>query len=294
MVLMKERELPKSHYSSVLGHQMHYYDEGTGDPILFLHGIPTSAYLWRNIIPVLSPCARCVAPDLIGMGKSDKPDIKYTLSDHVAYLDAFIEKLALKNITLVVHGWGSVIGLDYARRYSKNIKAIAFYESFIHPVTDWNDLSLPIQQLATLLKRPRACYRAVIEQNYFVEKILPRSVIRQLTETEMKHYREPFQKPESRQLIWQHITEMPFFEKGDSKVMKIVQKYSDYLQTTAIPKLMLYAVPGFITTMGSVIWCKENLPNVELACLDDALHLAQESMPEQFSSVLLNWYRGIA
>lgn len=272
---------------------MHYYDEGVGDPMLFLHGIPTSAYLWRNIIPALSSSARCVAPDFMGMGKSEKPDINYTLSEHIAYLDAFIQQLDLKNITLVVHGWGSVIGLDYARRHPKNIKAISFYESFIHPVTEWGELSLPIQQIATLLKRPRASYRAVIEQNYFVEKILPRSAIRQLTEEEMNHYREPFKTPESRELIWQHITEMPFFEKSESKAMDVVQKYSAYLQKSPIPKLMLYAVPGFMTTMGSVIWCKENLPNIQLACLDDAMHLAQETMPEQFSTILLTWYKGV-
>ncbi len=286
-----DNNLPASHFASVKGAQMHYYDEGAGDPILFLHGIPTSAYLWRNIIPSLSPHARCIAPDLIGMGKSDKPDIDYRVFDHIAYVDAFIETLGLKNITLVLHGWGSVIGFDYARRHPNNVKAIAFYEAYVQPITNWHQLSLPVQQIATLLDHPGASYRAVMKQNYFVEKILPRSAIRQLTEDEMNHYRAPFITLESRKPIWQYINDMPF-GKGPKDIVDLMQQYSTFLQKSAMPKLMLYGFPGFMTTMETVAWSKENLPNIELACLDDALHLAQETMPEKFSEIVLKWYQG--
>ncbi len=284
--------LPASHFASVKGAQMHYYDEGAGDPILFLHGVPTSAYLWRNIIPSITPHARCVAPDLIGMGKSDKPDIDYRVFDHIAYIDAFIETLGLKNITLVLHGWGSVIGFDYARRHPDNVKAIAFYESYVQPITDWHQLSLPVQQIATLLDHPGASYRAVMKQNYFVEKILPRSAIHQLSEDTMDYYREPFLTLESRKPIWQYVNDMPF-GKGPKDVVDLMQQYSTFLQKSTIPKLMLYAVPGFITTMDSVAWAKENFPRIEIGCLDDALHLAQESRPEEFSKILLEWYQRI-
>lgn len=284
--------LPASHFAAVKGAQMHYYDVGAGDPILFLHGIPTSAYLWRNIIPSLSPHARCIAPDLIGMGKSDKPDIDYRVFDHIAYVDAFIETLGLKNITLVLHGWGSVIGFDYARRHPNNVKAIAFYESYVQPITDWHQLSLPVQQIATLLDHPGASYRAVMKQNYFIEKILPRSAIRQLTDDEMDHYRAPFLTLESRKPIWQYVNDMPF-GKGPKDVVDLMRQYSTFLQKSSMPKFMLYAVPGFVTTMETVAWSKENLPNIELACLDEALHLAQESMPEKFSEMLLSWYQRI-
>lgn len=284
--------LPASHFASVAGAKMHYYDEGAGDPILFLHGIPTSAYLWRNIIPSLSPHARCIAPDLMGMGKSDKPDSDYRIFDHIAYIDAFIETVGLKNITLVLHGWGSVIGFDYARRHPNNVKAIAFYESYVQAMNDWQKLSLPVQQIATLLNHPGASYRAVIKQNYVVEKILPRSAICQLTDDVMNHYRAPFLTLESRKPLWQYVNDMPF-GKGPKDVVDLMQQYSTFLQKSPMPKLMLYGVPGFMTTMETVAWSKENLPNIELACLDDALHLAQESMPEKFSDVLLTWYRGI-
>lgn len=279
-----------SRYVAVKNSQMHYLDEGTGDPIVFLHSVPTSSYAWRHIIPSLSHCARCVAPDLIGMGNSDKPDIDYRVFDHIAYFDAFIEALQLKNITLVLHGWGSVVGFDYARRHEKNIKGIAFYESHIQSVTDSRELSLPVQQLATLLKRPGASYRAVIKQNYLIEKLLPNSSIRKLTNAEMEHYRHPFPTPESRKPLWQYVQDLPL-GNGPADVVALIQGYSDWLQKTTTPKLMLYAIPGFMTTVNSVQWAKERLPNITLASLDNALHLAQESVPEQFSKILLEWYQ---
>ena len=274
----------------VNGSQMHYLESGQGDPILFLHGIPTSSYLWRNIIPALSPFARCIAPDLIGMGKSDKPDIEYRVFDHIAYIDAFIDALNLKNITLVLHAWGSLIGFDYARRHENNVKAIAFYESHLRPVTNWNRLSLPMQQFAISLNRPGASYRAIVKQNYLIEKLLPRTVVRKLTDEEMENYRAPFPTPESRKPLWQYVNDLPI-GKGPDDVVALVRNYSEWLQKTKIPKLMLYAIPGFITQMESVSWAREHLPNLVLAALDDAMHLAQESIPEQFSEALVKWYR---
>lgn len=278
-----------SHFISVKGSNMHYYDVGSGDPILFLHGIPTSAYCWRHIISALSSHARCIAPDLIGMGQSDKPDIEYRIFDHIAYIDAFIDALKLKNITLVLHGWGSVIGFDYARRHENNVKAIAFYESHLQPITNWQQLSLPVQQFATLLNRPGASYRAVVKQNYFIEKLLPRSVIRELSDEEMAHYRAPFPTPESRKPLWQYVNDLPL-GKGPDDVVKLMKQYSDWLQKTKIPKLILYAIPGFMTTVEDVKWARDHFPNIDVVSLDDALHLAQESVPDQFSDALLKWY----
>lgn len=285
----QEKTLPSDKFVSVKGSNMHYVDSGSGNPILFLHGIPTSSYLWRHIIPALSSKARCIAPDLIGMGQSDKPDIDYRVFDHIAYLEAFIDALELKNITLVLHGWGSVIGFDYARRHPTNVKAIAFYEAHLQPVTDWAQLSLPVQQFATLLNRPGASYRAVVLQNYFIEKLLPRSVIRELTDEEMSYYRAPFPTPESRKPLWQYVNDLPL-GKGPDDVVKLIQQYSDWLQKTNIPKLLLYAIPGFMTTIEDVRWAREHFPNTEVAALDDALHLAQESVPGQFSEALVKWY----
>jgi len=278
-----------SKFVTVDGSKMHYIEAGTGSPIIFIHGMPTSSYLWRNIIPALSDQARCVAPDLIGMGGSDKPDIAYTVFDHIRYIERFIETLGLHDVTLMLHGWGSVIGFDYARRHADNIKALAFFESHVRPTTDWDMLSLPVQQLASMLERRDASYRAVVEHNYLVNKLLPRGVIRKLAEEEMAHYRKPFPTPASRKPLWQYIQDLPLGDK-DGPVIELMQAYSTWLQRSSVPKLMMYAVPGFITTMGTVQWAKDHLPSLTLVELEDALHFAQESMPKVFGHKLRQWY----
>lgn len=268
---------------------IHYVEMGEGDPILFLHGMPTSSYLWRNIMPALSDQARCIAPDLIGMGQSDKPDIAYTIHDHIDYMSAFLDQLDLKNLTLVLHGWGSVVGFELARRHPEKIKAIAFYESHIKPVTNWSDLSLPVQQFAALLKNKKASYHAIVDQNYLIKKLLPSGVVRKLTEEEMKHYEQPFQTKESRKPLWQYVNDLPV-GNGPDDVVDLIQRYSDWLTTTTFPKLMLYAMPGFITTMDMVCWGRDHLASLTMISLEDAMHFAQESDPEGFSSALKNWY----
>lgn len=273
----------------VYGSRMHYLQDGHGDPILFIHGMPTYSYLWRNIIPALTPFGRCIALDLIGMGDSDKPDIEYTVFDHIHYFEGFIDALQLKNITLVLHGWGSVIGFEYAARHSENIKAIAFYESHLTPVFDWEKLSLPVQQLSTLLRRPGASYRAIVEHNYLINKLLPHGVLRKLTDAEMDHYRRPFLTQSSRRPLWQYILEIPLGSDDNTEVTALMAHYSEWLQRTEIPKLLLYAVPGFMATIESVQWAKQHLSNLQVVELEDALHFAQESMPEVFTSKLKDW-----
>lgn len=282
-----------SHYVEVNGSKMHYIEQGSGDAIVFVHGMPTYSYLWRNIIPTLSEYGRAIAVDLVGMGLSAKPDIEYTLQDHISYFTGFMEAMKLKNVTLVLHGWGSLIGFYYASRHPANIKALAFYESHVRPTTDWDMLSLPVQQLATLLQRPGAAYKAIIEQNYLVKKLLPSSVLRKLTPTEMAYYEKPFPNQDSRKLLWQYIQELPLGKNPDSMVVELIKTYSRWLQSTDIPKLMLYAVPGFITTIATVQWAKDHLPNLTLAELPDALHFAQETIPHEFADKLTAWYRNV-
>src|SRR3990167_2698622 len=148
---MQTRCAMSSHFVSIDGSKMHYLSAGKGDPILFLHGMPVSGYFWRHVMPIMQDAGHCIAPDFIGMGKSDKPDIVYTLFDHIHYVTKFIEALKLKNITVVMHGWGSAVGFHYASLHPNNIKAMDFYESHLQAVTRWEELSLPIQQVATLL-----------------------------------------------------------------------------------------------------------------------------------------------
>jgi haloalkane dehalogenase len=276
----------------ILGSKIHYLEAGQGDPMLFIHGMPTSSHLWRKVIPYVSDEARCIAPDLIGMGQSDKPDIEYRVFDHIRYIENFIEKMKLTNITLVLHGWGSVVGFAIASRHPEKIKALVFYEAHIRPESEWRELSLPVQQFASLLSRQGASYRAIVKQNYLVEKLLPSGIIRHLSEEEMEAYRAPFKTPESRKPLWQYVQDLPL-GNGPADVLELIRAYSQWLCETPIPKLMFYAVPGFITTMDAVQWAKTHLKNLSLESFDDALHFVQESYPELFGDKLQKWYSNL-
>lgn len=278
-----------SHYIDVLGSKMHYLDEGQGDPIVFLHGMPTSSYLWRHIIPRLAPQARCIAPDLIGMGKSDKPDIDYTIFDHIAYIDAFIEALGLSSITLVLHGWGSVIGFDYATRHPEKLKGLAFFEAHVKPSLNWESLSLPMQMRAFWLGNEKSQYQQVVDNNYFIEHFLPKGVLTSLDKDTMAHYRAPFLRPADRKVLWQYFCDLPL-GRGADNVLQLMQTYSLKLKTLDTPKLMMYVVPGFITPIDTVVWCRDNLPQLTLVDLGEGLHFIQESNPNAFAEAVNNWY----
>ena len=279
----------ESNTVEVLDSTIHYIESGQGDPILFIHGMPTYSYLWRNVIPGLKDSGRCIALDLIGMGLSGKPDIDYRVFDHIKYVTEFIEVMDLKNITLVMHGWGSVIGFEYARLHPENVKSMAFFESHVRPTTEWDMLSLPVQQLASLLQRQGASYRAILQQNYLVKKLLPKGVIRKLSQKELAVYEKPFPTPLTRKPLWQYVNDLPL-GNGPDDVIELIAEYSAWLQKTDIPKLMLYAMPGFITPISTVTWAKDNFPQLTVVGLDDVMHFAQESVPELFSQSIRQWH----
>lgn len=278
-----------SHFVEVNGSKMHYIEQGKGDPILFLHGIPTSCYLWRNIIPHLSTLGRCIAVDLIGMGKSAKPDIEYSIQDHIQYIEKFIEALNLKKITLVMHGWGSLIGFDYAMRHEKNCKGLIFYEAYIRSLNG-EDLSLPLQEQVFLLEEEMG--DATTNGVSFIDKVLPQATLRTLTEDEMEHYREPFQEDETIQPLRQYLKELPHGNKKN-KANQLIESYSKKLMRSKLPKLLLYSIPGFITTIATVIWAKEHLPNLEVAEIGEDLHYAQESNPFLMGETMSIWLQAV-
>jgi haloalkane dehalogenase len=273
----------------VFGSNMSYVEMGSGDPIVFLHGIPTSNYIWRNIIPHLAPLGKCIAPDLIGFGHSDKPDISYSIFDHIAYFDQFINALNLHNITLVMHGWGSVIGLDYAMRNQNNCKGLVFYEAFLKPI-DANDISLPYQeQLNNLTAHMHATDKSGLP---YIDSILPQIIMRKLNSEELAHYRQPFLKEGTAKPILQYLTELPDGVKK-SKIDALMATYSKKLCLSPLPKLMLYSLPGFITTIATAMWARDNLPNLELVDIGEELHLAQESCPELFGEAISIWLQAV-
>ncbi len=203
----------ESRYIEVHGAKLHYIDEGEGDPILFLHGNPTSSYLWRNVIPYLTPHGRCLALDLVGMGKSDKPDIDYRFFDHVRYVEGFIAALGLRNATLVVHDWGSALGFHYASRHEANVKAIAFMEAILMPLPSWEMLPEEARAAFQAFRTPEVGRDLIVKQNMFVEQVLPGGILRALSEAELNRYREPFTDPASRKPVWRWPNEIPIAGK---------------------------------------------------------------------------------
>jgi haloalkane dehalogenase len=280
-----------SQYTEVLGSKMHSLEQGSGEPILLLHDIPTSCYVWRKIIPLLAPLGRCIAPDFIGMGRSDKPDIVYTLEDHVRYLEQFIDVRKLKKITLIMHGWGSLIGLDYAMRHPENCKGLVFYEAFLKPLCG-ADLSLPFQEQRVALKE-----ELFINGSSFLDKILAQSMLHKLTPEDLKHYYEPFlqHNDSSKELLTalkQYWHELPTGD-GNSKVDRFIERYSEKLMQSSLPKLLLYSIPGFITTMATVMWAKENLPCLELGEVGEELHYSQEAQPQLMGELISSWLQAV-
>lgn len=280
-----------SNYLEVLNSRIHYLEVGTGDPILFLHGVPTSSYLWRNIIPYLSSLGRCIAPDLIGFGQSDKPDIIYSIQNHIEYINQFIEKLALKNITLVMHGWGSLIGFHYAMSHEKNCKGLVFYESFLRPLHD-TDFSLPFQEQLINFQSEENVDALLSNATLFIDKTFPQNVIRQLSENEMENYRRPFKEKGAGKPIVQYLKELSM--KNDHQtVNSIIESYSNKLIHSSLPKLLLYSVPGFIATIATVMWAKEHLSHLEVVDIGEELHLGQESRPDFIGKSIGIWLQAI-
>lgn len=282
-----------SHYVEVNGSKIHYLEKGQGNPILFLHGIPMSSYVWRNIIPHLAPLGRCIAPDLIGFGRSDHPDINYSISDHIRYIEQFIEALGLKKITLVMHGWGSVVGFNYAMHHEKNCRGLVFYEAFLRS-SAIDEVSLPYEEQVNMLQEESDTVDATMNGASFVDTMLTQNAIRQLSDEEMTYYREPFLRPGSAKPILQYIKELPTDNSGKkNEIAALISDYTTKLTRSKLPKLMLYSVPGFVMTIATIMWAKEHLPNLEIVDIGEELHLAQESYPDLMGETISVWLQGV-
>lgn len=291
--MSKQKTIPKefpyqSKYVEVLGSKIHYIDEGEGKPILFLHGMPASNYSWRNVIPHIAKQGRCIAPDLIGMGRSDNPDISYRVFEHIRYIEAFIEALNLKEITLVLHGWGSVIGFDYAMKHEENIRGLTFFESHIRPVEYWNQHALPVQEIMASLQSLAHGIDSLIGLPKFIHQLVYMGSMRKLSAIEMNHYFSAENQPSKFKPVIQYLKD--YLHEVDSQdVMTLIAAYSKKLKQSNVPKLMLYAVPGFNTTMDTVIWAKQHLPNLSMVDLGEDMHLMQESQPDMLGQKIAEW-----
>lgn len=274
-------------YTGVLGKTMAHVEAGEGDPIVLLHGNPTSSYLWRNIIPHLSPFGRCIAPDLIGMGDSDKSDDPddYRFVGHRRYLDQLLENLGVGTaVTMVVHDWGSALGFDWLARHPSAGKGVAYMEAIVRPVTwsEWPEISRPIFEAM----RGDAGESVILDKNLFVERILPASILRDLTPEEHDEYRRPFLQPEHRlpTLTWPR--EIPI-DGHPADVHEIVSSYSDWLSGSEIPKLFINADPGAILVGEQREFCR-SWPNLtEVTVIGN--HFIQEDSPHEIGAALADW-----
>jgi len=261
----------------VLDSEMACVDTGAGEPVVFLHGNPTSSYLWRNVIPHVESIARCLAPDLIGMGESGKaPGGSYRFRDHARYLDAWLEALGLtRDLTLVVHDWGSALGFDWAERHRASVHGLVYMEAIVRPVTweEWPERAHPVFQA---LRSP-AGEEMVLQKNVFVERILPASVLRGLTEEEMGVYRRPYRESgESRRPTLTWPREIPI-DGEPADVVAIVARYASWLASSSIPKLFVNAEPGGILTGAQREFCR-TWPNQDEITVEGS-HFIQEDSP---------------
>ena len=276
----------------VLGSEMAYVEVGAGDPIVLLHGNPTSSYLWRNILPYLQPLGRCIAPDLIGMGDSDKlPNSgpgSYRFIEHRRYVDALLDALDVRErVTLVIHDWGSALGFDWVNRHRKALKGIAFMEAIVRP-QGWDHWDKINMRPALQALRSEAGEEMVLRDNFFIEKILPGAILRALSAVEMAEYRRPFAEPgEGRRPTLTWPRQIPI-DGEPPDVVKIVAASADWLSTSPVPKLFFRADPGAILANDEDLAFIRRLPaltEVKVA----GRHFVQEDSPDEIGQAIAGW-----
>ena len=274
----------------VLDAEMSYVETGSGLPVVFLHGNPTSSYLWRNVVPHLTASSRCLAPDLIGMGRSSRaPAGNYRFADQARYLDAWFEALDLRRVALVVHDWGSALGFHWARRHPDRVRAIAYMEAIVQPLR-WQGFAAGRDGVFRALRSERG-EAMVLDGNLFVETILPKSVLRALTEEEMNAYRAPFGDRASRlpTLVWPR--ELPI-EGEPADVVEAVEDYGRFLSASPLPKLLIAAQPGALLTGRALEFCR-TWPNQREVTVR-GIHYIQEDSPHEIGEALAEFLVGLA
>ena len=280
--------------ADVGGAEMAYVDTGgesRDGAVVFLHGNPTSSYLWRNIIPHVSPLARCLAPDLMGMGESDAaPGGSYRFFDHSRYLDAWFDKVLPEDpVTLVVHDWGSALGFHWARRNPQLVRGLVYMEAIVRPVT-WEEWPEAARQVFQGF-RSEAGENMVLERNVFVERVLPGSTIKGISDEAMEVYRRRYSDPgESRRPTLSWPREIPI-EGEPADVVAIVAEYAEWLSQTDVPKLFVNAEPGAILTGPQREFCR-TFPNQREVTVP-GVHFIQEDSPHDIGAAIAGWYAGL-
>ncbi len=280
---------------TILGHEMAYVDHGSGRPVVFLHGNPTSSYLWRNVIPHMPEGTRAIAPDLIGMGNSDKPDLPYDYATHAAHLHGLLDVLDLHDVVLVIHDWGGVLGLDWARQNQDRVAGIAFMETLVPPAQPFPSYEAmgPFGELFQAWRTPEVGEQMILKDNMFINEILAKvGVATPLDAETLAHYNSYYPTESSRAPLLEWPRQIPI--GGVPKHShNIVLQTNTYLVDSTIPKLLIYATPGALIPEPVVGWLRENLTNLETADIGAGTHFLQEDNPDGIGKAVAQWMENI-
>jgi haloalkane dehalogenase len=254
---------------------------------LFLHGNPTSSYIWRNIIPLVAPVAHCIAPDLIGFGQSGKPDIEYRFADHVRYLDAFIANMGIASAVVIAQDWGTALAFHLAARRPEFMRALAFME-FTWPMPTWDDFHADARDTFQKFRTPGVGEQMILNDNAFIERVLPGATVRTLTDEEMSVYRAPFPTPESRRPTWRFPNELPIAGQP-ADVYATLESAHRALAKSSYPKLLFTATPGALVTPSFAKKFVDNIQDCKSVDLGEGIHYLQEDHPELIGTTVRDW-----
>jgi haloalkane dehalogenase len=275
----------------VLDSTMFYEDAGDGTPFVFLHGNPASSYVWRHVLPRIGEPGRCLAPDLIGMGRSGKPDIPYRFDDHARYLDAWFDKLALGGVVLVGHDWGGALAFDWATRHQDRVRGVAFMETIVRPMS-WDDFPGPARPRYEALRARGIGETKVLDENFFIETALRATVLTGLSDEDLDVYRQPYPTRDSRRPLLEWPRAMPI-EGEPANVVSRIEAYDEWLANSGdVPKVLLtFDGPAETLMIGPALtaWCAANVANLEIQNCGAAAHVAPEDQPEAIAVAIVVW-----
>lgn len=268
----------------VLDSSIHYVESGAGDPVVFLHGSPTSSFLWRHVIANLDGAGRLLAPDLIGLGGSGKPDVEYSLADHDAYLAAWFDALDLTDVTLVVQDYGAAFGVSWARRNPDRVKALVLFEPVLRDI-DSAALPAGFLDFQSTVRTPGAGEKYVLEDNRFLTELLPGTFLTPPSEEDLQQYLAPFPTPESRKPLLYFPRNLPIDGVPASSV-EYLEANVPWLRESDVPKLLLTFEPGFLLTPAILEWARTNVRNLEIRPAGAGIHFVQEDQPRAIADAV--------
>jgi haloalkane dehalogenase len=278
----------------VLSSHLHYLEVGDGRPVLLLHGNPTSGFLWRHVLERAGDTSghRWIAPDLIGMGASGKPDIGYRLADHIAFVEAFVDVLGLGDLIIVAHDWGVAIALDLLRRRPELVRGIAFMEAHLRPLPGWDSFDEGGRELFRRLRTPGVGEQLALEENFFIDTLLPTALIN-ATDLELATYGDPYTTPESRRPLLQWAREIPIGGEPADVAARFSANLANLVDSD-VPKLLLHAEPGVLVGPDVVDWCRANLSRLTVADVGGpAGHFLPEDRPAEVAAALIEWVQSL-